>query len=339
MMRKILVPLDGSSLAERILPYAVVFATQFEAELLLLRVVEEGDNVTIAEASKYLEQLQTALKGRWLPDNPLPYAVRLLAARVMTAMNRPELPSDETPYPVSVVALKGQPSSQILKTVAEQQVDLIMMNTHGRGHSPFSNLVGGNVLAKILHEAPVPALLVHHHPDSKTTLADAFRVVPPNLLKKPVVVPLDGSPLAESVLNYVLKLTGKTKSQLALLEVIPTPEEVIAKAGVASAGFYPLATDPDLIKKSTLEYLSTIEAQRLPEHNYQAIHIQEGETGPEIVRYAQRNGAGIIAMASHTRTAIGQAILGSITKYVVRNSQLPVLVVNPRSSARSHSKG
>jgi nucleotide-binding universal stress UspA family protein len=339
MMRKILVPLDGSSLAERILPYAVVFATQFEAELLLLRIVEDGDNITISDASKYLENLQTALKGHWLPDNPLPYAVRLLAARVMTAMNRPELASDETPYPVSILALKGQPGSQILKTAAEQHIDLIMMNTHGRGHNPFSNLVGGNVLAKILHAATVPVLLVHHHPDNKTTLADAFRAVPPNMLKKPVVVPLDGSPLAETALNYVLKLTGKTQAQLALLEVIPTPEEVIAKAGVASAGFYPLATDPDLIKKSTLEYLSTIEAQRLPEHNYQAIHIQEGETGPEIIKYAQRNGAGIIAMASHTRTAMGQAIMGSITKYIVRNSHLPVLVVNPRLSARSHSEG
>ena len=141
MLKKILLPLDGSPLAEKALPYAKALADMFEAELVIARVVhplpiiadygmatyEAVIAVEQEEAQKYLRQLQEQLAGF-----------------------RP---------PVRTVALHNLAVAEaIIDLACREGVELIVMSTHGR--SGFSRWIHGSVATKVLQQAPCPVFLV-----------------------------------------------------------------------------------------------------------------------------------------------------------------------------------
>jgi len=144
MFAKILVPLDGSALAERALKLAFAIAKKFKSEILLLRVAASEEVVVSlpaltphayrlhnagecqGEADVYLHSLQT----RWL----------------------------ESGVPVYTEVLRGAPPEMIVAVANEQQVDLIVMSTHGR--SGFDRLIYGSVAEAVMRGAHVPVLMV-----------------------------------------------------------------------------------------------------------------------------------------------------------------------------------
>ncbi len=146
MLKKILVPLDGSELAERALPYATALGEKFEAELILLMVLQPyllppatghyGDVVYIdyprmeerrKEAEAYLARIRDRL------------AEQKITARVEVMEN--------------IAVADG-----IVDVAVEEGVDVIVKTTHGR--SGFSRWVYGSVATKVLQEAPCPVFLV-----------------------------------------------------------------------------------------------------------------------------------------------------------------------------------
>ncbi len=142
MYTKILVPLDGSALAERALPHAGEIARATGAEVILMQVVraplgdtpeagQEEENkafqVAVAEARTYLGKTSEKLVGEW-------------NARV-----RPEI-------------LEGSPAEGILGIAHKEDVDLIIMSTHGR--SGVSRLLMGSVAEKVMLTTKRPVMLV-----------------------------------------------------------------------------------------------------------------------------------------------------------------------------------
>jgi nucleotide-binding universal stress UspA family protein len=145
MFKRILVPLDGSKLAEKALPYAEALAQKFEAELILVRVLQllleaipAGPYTGMAfhqhtvqdrqEATTYLNEAATRVRKAGIL--PLRQVV----------LNAPAIPS------------------AITELASEESVDLIVMCTHGR--SGLSRLVFGSVAGQVLHDAPCPVFLV-----------------------------------------------------------------------------------------------------------------------------------------------------------------------------------
>lgn len=143
MFKKILIPLDGSKLAEKALPYAEVLAQKFEAQLILLRVLpptatrtDYGQTGTYspqliqeweAEAEAYLKTVQAQLLPRHLN--------------------------------IHHEVLEGNPVAEmILELACDQAIDLIVMSTHG--YSGSDRWVYGSVANKILERAPCPVFLV-----------------------------------------------------------------------------------------------------------------------------------------------------------------------------------
>ena len=141
MYRRILLPLDGSALAEQALPYAIAQTERFETELVLLRVIEPlprlggGMSQTAFDraegemrvwAQEYLEDLAASVKKRGIP--------------------------------VQVVTMKGYPHKAIVRFAEENQVDLIVISA--RGHSGLSRWLMGSVADRVLRGANVPVLLV-----------------------------------------------------------------------------------------------------------------------------------------------------------------------------------
>ncbi len=144
MFKSILVPLDGSTLAEQALAPASRLAERFGGELLLLRVV------TPERARPGLPHL-----------TPRPGSFSAVAARPLMAEAEAYLAGLELPVPnipVRRQVLNGAPPELIVATAAEQGIDLIVMSTHGR--AGLLRLLYGSVAEAVLRGASVPVLLV-----------------------------------------------------------------------------------------------------------------------------------------------------------------------------------
>lgn len=143
MFKRILVPLDGSELAEKALPYAEALAQKFEAELILLRVLPMIPEVVGGPHGMIFHERLTQdrhnvnvyLKGIMKPVREL----HLLPAR-------------------TVVLESPSAGEAIIDLACQEKVDLIVMSTHGR--SGLSRLVYGSVASKVLQHAPCPVFLV-----------------------------------------------------------------------------------------------------------------------------------------------------------------------------------
>lgn len=193
MFHTILVPLDGSELAERALPYAEVLARASRCRILLLRVVPAthvilGDPMTdqakaVREAESYLADVVARLK---------------------------------TPQIIESAVFIGDPADSIVEEVGLRNVDLIVMSTHGR--SGLGRWVYGSVADQVMRRAMVPVLLI-----PASCRAEWWSHRPSRVL-----VPLDGSDLATTALPMASKLVSWLGGELFLLRVIVPTTPVYA---------------------------------------------------------------------------------------------------------------
>jgi len=140
MYKRVLLPLDGSPLAEQALPHAIAQAGHSQAELILLRVIEpwaRGTGLSLAAHERLKQQAAT-----WARE----YLERI-AADVQQQGIR-----------VQVVTVDGRPHVEIAEFAEGNQVDLIVMST--RGQSGLSRWLMGSVADRVVRGATVPVLLV-----------------------------------------------------------------------------------------------------------------------------------------------------------------------------------
>jgi nucleotide-binding universal stress UspA family protein len=143
MFKKILVPLDSSTLAERALPYAQKIAHCFESELILLHVLSPA--AILAEYGEHCSH----------PDYHL--REREVKTRTYLALIQDGLTAQY--QRARIEFLTGNPVAEmILETAADKTVDLIVMSTHG--YSGRDRRVYGSVAGKVLEETPCPVFLV-----------------------------------------------------------------------------------------------------------------------------------------------------------------------------------
>jgi nucleotide-binding universal stress UspA family protein len=145
MFKRILVPLDGSKLAEKALPYAEALAQKFEAELVLVRVLQ-----LLLEAIPAGPYTGTAFHEQTVQDRQ---KAATYLNEVATQVRKAGV------LPLRRVVLDAPSIANAITELAdEESVDLIVMCTHGR--SGFSRLVFGSVAGQVLHDAPCPVFLV-----------------------------------------------------------------------------------------------------------------------------------------------------------------------------------
>lgn len=149
-VRRILVPTDFSSSARAGLEYAAAFARAFDAEVLVLHVVEaERAEPERKPESKPLRA--SAGTDRRHAEVDVDAIVERLRAKGVTVRHR---------------LVEGEPLSQIVKSASEEQADLIIMGAHGREGSPRTWL--GSTIERVMRRAPCPVLAVRedHRPPS-----------------------------------------------------------------------------------------------------------------------------------------------------------------------------
>jgi nucleotide-binding universal stress UspA family protein len=296
MFKNILVPLDGSFVGEIALPYARALAGRTGASLTLVRAthmpVGVGDRTVeytrlITEAEQYLSALAADLMARG-------FAVQ------------------------TGVPFGGSPAAWITEEVGIRHADLIVMATHDR--SGPNRWLHGSVAEEVVSHAGVPVLLVRAT-DGGRPLA-RLGVPRPEL-----IVPLDGSSLAEAAVPLARGLAKALGGHIVLVGVIPTPGQLIAEQGGA-IGTY-VGVDYNRLETEAREYLEATLGWLQASGLSAEATVRQGKAAVEIGEVAREHSAAAVVMATHGRTGLVRALLGSVAGAVLHQSACPVLLVRP----------
>jgi nucleotide-binding universal stress UspA family protein len=301
MYSKILVPLDGSKTSEKVLPYARYLAGKFKVPVELLAVLDIAEMATHISAEK-ARHLDTMIED---------------GMRASTTYIR----GVATTFPdgkVTCTVEKDRAEEAIINKAEADGGTLITMATHGR--SGLNRFLLGSVAEKVLRGSANHLLLVRATETGQTTGEAAF---------KSIIVPLDGSELAESVLPPVATMAKELNLEVVLFRAYHIPYNAYA----GDDGYYAVNYDELIagVRDEAKEYLDkkVEEMKKLGGAKVSAV-TKEGFAGDEIIALGRKTPDALIAMCSHGRSGVKRFVLGSVTENVVRHSDDPVLVVRAK---------
>lgn len=300
MQSQILVPLDGSTLAETVLPHAAVLAHVTGSTLILFRSVHVP--VLVGGPSGAGSALALA--------DPLVDAHEAAAHEYLTTvarrLNQPHLA-------VHTLVNRGDPAPAILAwAMQEPPSRMVAMATHGQ--SGLSRWTLGSVVETVLHTIPTPLLLIRAQPS----------ISPPASSYRTIVVPLDGSPLAEQALGQVLPLVKATGATLRLVAVAPVSADSAHGGATELAGG--TASHQDEAARLTA-YLAQVAEQLQATRLAVQTQVRVGHPAEEILRFSDETDADLIAMSTHGRSSLQRFWLGSVALKVVQSAYRPVLLI------------
>lgn len=308
MLREILVPVDGSTFSEHALPYAVDVARRTGARLHIVQVHEPPVAQTFPDGLPVFDE-------RWdgaLRAQEAEY-LRSLASRCMERAGI---------APVTEV-LDGPVASGIAGYAAETGVEMIVMTTHGRGG--ISRAWVGSVADSLVRRAAVPVLLIR----PKDQVLDWARTA----AARHVLIPLDGSELAEGILQPALELARLNHARITLLRVVlPVPFVL----GPHSSGPSFNEAGAAQSRENAARYLDQV-AARIRAQGLQVGIDTVFHTSPAlgILDYAATHAVDTITMATHGRGGWSRVALGSVADKVMRGTMMPVLLFRPGISRKA----
>jgi nucleotide-binding universal stress UspA family protein len=300
MTDSILVPLDGSSLAEQALSCALTLARGLAAEMVLLRVVWIPPEVReLLSASAARLQAAVALQEAEAREYLLARAGQLQEAGL------------EARYAVR----RGPVAETILEYAAQEAIDQIVMATHG--YSGIKRWTHGSVAERVLQAAGVPLLLVRV--GEQDVRGDWHQ---PMTCQR-ILVPLDGSPLAEQILPTVASVARALGAEVILFQV-----PIVYVTGWMTGEWYlPVQGVLDTAEENSHGYLKSV-AVRLEEKGLEvSTSTSIGAVADSIVEYAEANDVDLVAMCTHGRTGLARWALGSVADRVLRAGSKPILLV------------
>jgi nucleotide-binding universal stress UspA family protein len=287
MEKTILVPVDGSPLAERALPYAHVFARAAGARVLLIRAVPPPATLYEAEVET-MEMRQSA--EAYLED---------LASR------------QTEPRRADTAVVMGDAAEALVEAIGVRKPELVVMSTHGR--SGIGRWVYGSVADAVMRAASAPVLLV------PAACPGAW----PQDRAPRVLVPLDGSMVAEGVLDLVEAWARPLHAEVYVLRVV----EPRAMAATDPAAF--LWLDPTAEQEEARSYVAAmVHKLRSDGHTAQGADAF-GFAVPAIVDAARAESADVIAMSTHGSGGLTRLLMGSVATGVVQRACVPVLLTRP----------
>lgn len=300
MFHTILVPLDGSPACEQAVPEAARLAKAANAALHLAHVHSpfSADLISIAGMPVIDAELHSLAA-----EHERVYLERI-AATVADDQLRPQIDRLEGPVVPTLTAHAH--------TIG---ASLIVLTSHGR--SGFTHFWLGSVAEHLIRTAAIPLLLLRPHPDQQA----------PTPIRR-ILVPLDGSTLAEQILPYARKLAALFDAELLLLRVV---DALIVPQGMPYAELYRL-DDDTLAQQHTdaTAYLERVAAQLRTWGSRVSAQVISAETPAlAILDIARSGGADLIAVATHGRGGLARMVMGSVADKLLRGCSLPMLILRP----------
>ena len=297
---EILACVDGSELGRGVMPHAHAVPRALGARLTHLHVLE-------TEA------------GGAAPADPLDWGIRQQEARAHLhdlAAQLGGLGSD-----VRSELIQGRAAEQICSWVEQHSVDLTVLCSHGaRGVTDWDL---ASTARKLVDRTPGSLLLV------PAAAAAKEEVRYPRIL-----VPLDGSPQAESVVPIAMRIAGFEKAEVIFVHVVPVPE--ITRAG-------PLDAEGAELERRVVEhnhrvanaYLDRIRARASPAGvRVRALIVGNGSVRMRLERLIHEERANLVVMSAHGFTSRTDSSCGSVTEDALTHATTPLLIVRDRARHR-----
>ncbi len=309
MYRKMLIPLDRSELAEVVFPYAKEIAGRLGLDVILLHVVDEEEKGRVSKYKGYLASKSEALL------NQAHYVSR-------SAGNSRK---NGTVRVTNSIAI-GNNAEEILNFTEKNNIDLIMMATHGR--SGISRWALGSVADKVLRKSRVPVWLIRATQDK----VDVSSTWP----KMKLLALLDGSKMAESVLPHVEVLAKQkgVKAEITLLRIvnIDRVRTDYPKAEAKLSMKEHIKQRTEHFENEYRQYLADIiQNMSLQDVNLKS-EVLVGEPADEIIKYADKHRFDLIVMSTHGRSGMSRWAFGSVADKLIRRVATPIFLVRPRKS-------
>jgi len=298
MTSTILSPLDGSPVAESVLPYLLSLSKGLKASVVFAYVVAPDHlRVESPEHRASLDQLQQSAEAairEYLEEKAGPFRDQGVTAKT------------------TVLYGGDGPADTLLEYEQQQTLGLIALATHGR--SGVQRLFLGSVADRLVQRARTPLFLVR---------PGAEPAEPPPM--QSLVVPLDGSDLAANALPLVEDLAKALGLSVTLLRILP-------QGPPYSAGPQFYSYPADLLQYAELAALRDLKATADGLRS-RGVTVQWevwfGDPGPAIIEYAARTPGAVTIIATHGRSDPGRWPLGSVASKVVRASANPVVIIRP----------
>lgn len=297
MYKKILVPLDGSELAEVALPAAEKLAGQLGSEITL---------VYVNESTKRLEK----------DTDLIPAYLRKIVESVK-----------ERDIQIKSVILSGNPAEQIVEYADAENIGLIVMATHGQ--SGIRRWPLGSIADKVVRATTRPVLLIR----ARGPRPQVREYVTPHK----VLVPLDGSKEGEAIIPYIEEIASRIKLEVILLQVLArgygflsydvdlTAEQM--ESDEASAAAYLNRVASRLKAKGMAVITAAILSER----------IEPSNPAEEIIRFADEQQVDVTAMTTHGRSGVGRQVFGSVAERILREGNTPLMLVrSPKAKAEEY---
>ena len=296
MVRHVLVPLDGSALAEAALPAAAATARAFDARVTLFHVLEE-----------------------WAPDtvHGHPHLTGEAEARAYldAVAQRPAFRDRVTEIHVHGIRTENVADS-IMAHADELGADLVVLSAHGQGG--LKGLLVGSIALRALGRGRTPILLVN-----PTPAGDA----PPFACRK-ILVPLDGSEAHEPALPVASRLARGWGAALHLVVVVPTAG-TLSGHRAATGILLPLATRAmlEIAEQEAAAYVKRVESALSSEGLVATSSVSRGEPVAALLEAAKVLEADLVVMATHARGALEGFWSGSLTPKLMQRLDRPILLV------------
>ena len=293
---RFLVPLDGSHLAEAVLPTVEHLASRFHAKVTLLHVMEQHAPATIhgerhltgvAEARAYLEEV----------------AARLRSTDILVETHVHEDREENV-------------ARSIAEHAQESQSDLVIMCTHGR--SGLRGLLFGSIAQQALRRGTYSILLVLPREDGNAPIFDLRRIL----------VPLDGTVAHEPALPVAMTLARAFDAEMHVVLVIPTLATLSGSQAV-SGMLLPTTMRAvlDLAQQGALDYLEQAAIQCRAQGVPVQSEVLRGDTVAVVLSFAEQLNVDLLVMASHGRAGLDALLAGSIAPRITGRVSCPLLLV------------
>lgn len=300
MFKRIFSAVDGSRSAEYVLPDAVEIARLSGSELILGYVLSDDSGLINGTS---------AATAQAVADSYLERAVRSLTDQQVNARG---------------VLLYGNPAREIIRYCAKNDVDAIAMTTHGR--SGLRRVMLGSVADEVVRTASAPVLvrrIREHMPERLSLRGDG------------VLVPLDGSELAESVIPYALEIARLMRCTVILLRVVSYQDLTAIPPmfqGTGDAGLVSQRIDAE--RDNALDYLRAVRERWQNQGINIDVVVRVGVPFEVILDVADELNAGMIALSTNGRSGLRRAVLGSVATALLQNAHVPVMTLVPHMAAR-----
>ena len=300
MYTKMLIPLDGSKTAEQVLPYARFFANRFHKPIELIAAIDIAEMLAYVSAEKARDVYNMIEDGVRSSETYL----KAVSGTVDGA-------------DIQCTVKKGRAEEVIIERGEVDPGILIAMATHGR--SGVNRWLLGSVAEKVLRGTANPLLLIRATENAKSEGETSLRSI---------IVALDGSELAESVLPLVAGIAMRLDLAVILLRTYNIPYSLYG----FGHGYYAIDIQQFMteVRDEARNYLEK-KAEEIKKLGVEKVSYvtKEGLSADEIIRTGSETPDSLIAMCSHGRSGVKRWALGSVTETVVRHSDNPVLVVRP----------